>query len=159
MANPESRFRQAIHRHLSSRVHHESSKAIMSNGTPDDYYESLSGLARIEYKHYPKCPVRANMDLVKGNSPKLSALQQAWLWRAYHNGQPVYVVVGFGTERAMRGVILYSPEEWLRPWSPAELKERMRTPAELAKVIDQVLVRGLYEQISENDVRGSTDVP
>lgn len=139
--NPESRFRQAVHRHLPAHVYHESAKALMSNGTPDDYYESKEGHCRIEYKHYPKCPPRAGVDLTKPEKdPKLSALQQEWLKRAYDNGQPVYVIVGFESGHDMWGVVFHDPVEWLQHWDKDELEKIGQKPKELAKYIENHLI-------------------
>jgi hypothetical protein len=114
----------------------------MSNGTPDDYYESAQGHCRIEYKHYPKCPPRAGVDLTKPEKhPKLSALQQGWLKRGYDNYIPVYVIVGFESAHSMWGVIFDSPEDWLRHWTRKELLLRAMKPSEIADVIAESLIK------------------
>ena len=93
-SKPESNFIDRIHRKLNKAVYKQAMGLTATNGTPDYYYEGITGHLWVEYKWYPEKP--DFIDLCDtGKKPNLSKLQQHWLRRANNSGQPIAVVAGF----------------------------------------------------------------
>lgn len=130
---PEATFRDAVDRHLPTTVHRQGGATTFSNGTPDRYYEGRGGALWAEYKYAPKLPKQ--LDLVRGtSSPKLSAMQAAWLRRADWNGVAVCVVLGWP-----EGGVILPGTEWNYLLPADWLREKKLTKREIAAEIARIV--------------------
>ena len=141
-SKPETVFVNSVHRHiLRSEIHMEGMANPYRGGTPDNYYDAaawrgleiyrpISTDLWVEYKFKPKMGLRIDLSN-EASKPALSSLQKKWLRRRSENGQNAWVICGFPEG----GVIMKSPEEWLRVWGKGELKAAMKSRKEIAQCI------------------------
>lgn len=87
---PERKYINKVHRQLDkiSKQIHRQCMTGTGSGTPDYYYEGPIGCLWVEYKATPQNI--SYPDLLK----YLTALQQAWLYRAVYNGVRCGVLAG-----------------------------------------------------------------
>lgn len=127
---PEAVFRMAVERHLPDEVYRQSMGSMYANGTPDRYYEGPAGVLWAEYKYLPKLgPI---LDLRK----LLTALQSRWLERAYSNGVPVCVIVGWGAKQG----VLFGSGGWDQYYAREKLERWAQSRADLALAIAKYTV-------------------
>jgi hypothetical protein len=127
---PEGLFIDAIHSKMESDVFRQAMAVMMSNGTPDRYYDGNRDLW-VEYKWLPKPPKRKFV-------PNLSQLQLRWLQRRHAAGANAWVIVGFppneGATVGKVGIVVTDPREWelgvdpkkYLPMTPQGLATRIR---------------------------------
>jgi hypothetical protein len=91
-SKPESLFIKRINKAFGKQPHETPYSEKMSNpyrgGTPDVYYEGEKDCLWVEFKWYPRTPKKIS------TFEKLSALQTAWVKRAYGSGRNVAIIAG-----------------------------------------------------------------
>lgn len=107
---------KAIESHLPKSIYRMSTTGgMMSNGSPDKYYDGVVRDCWVEYKSLNTLP-RNGLWLVapimgKKSQPngKLSVLQLTWLLRRHQAGQNAFVILILPNRTA---VVLENPREW-----------------------------------------------
>jgi hypothetical protein len=141
---PENQFRSSVHRYISKRVYQEKTNNTYRGGIPDDYYESNGkpGSLWVEYKYTPK--IQRELCLTaKHAKPKLSALQEEWLDRAYRNGQQVAVIIG-----CPKGGVILTDREWLKPITAEDFEANLKSRQELMAWIEDMVTKDGYKRRS-----------
>lgn len=73
-----------------------------TGGVPDCWYSGRAGDLWVEFKYFDADALpKKVIDLVGGNSPILSKLQQSWLRNRHSEGRSVAVVVGFDKKHGL----------------------------------------------------------
>jgi hypothetical protein len=117
-------------------------------GVPDNFYLGLQNVTIelqnpkngrklplfVEYKYLKAIPKRDTTSII----PDLSAQQLKWLQMLIDAGQLALVIVGAPSGRTSEGVIFES-HEWVEGITRAEFIKRMKSYAELAKIITEIV--------------------
>jgi hypothetical protein len=116
-SKPETRYRLRVENKLPSGIYHLKLALPYAGGVADSWYSSTDGDLWVEYKWIPKPPVRVDLDLVGGDDPWISKLQQDWLRDRHEEGRNVGVIVG-----TPKGGLIFPGREWESPVSPEHLE-------------------------------------
>lgn len=130
---PEAAFVKSVNKHLPSVVYHEGMANDYRGGTPDRYYEGNFYHLWIEYKWFKVVPPVIELANTKAKTC-LSSLQQRWLNRAFFNGQPVAVIVGFRD-----GGVIMPGNSWDNRLPRDDFMKLVKTRKEIAQWITQVV--------------------
>ena len=130
-SGPENRFIQSIHRILPANVYRMKNHNTYNSGIADCWYSGLNGDLWVEYKFLSllKRPLTI-VDLVGGNKPVLSALQQNWLSSRSEEGRRVGVIIG-----TTLGGVWFPGTDWMTPLTTAELRSRIVPKQGIAALI------------------------
>lgn len=130
-SGPENRFIQGVHAKLPARVYRMKNHNPYNSGIADCWYSGTSGDLWVEYK-FVKIPKRAStiVDLVSGDDPPLTRLQQEWLKSRHGEGRSVGVIIG--TED---GGIWLPGVTFQKPLSAADIRANLRDKRTLAAMI------------------------
>lgn len=108
----ERSFIDSVHRQVDQEwnLHKQAMTGVMgTSGTPDYYYEAFNWYIWIEYKYVENLP-SAIVLTDRSKNYSLSALQNRWLDRAYHNRTRAAVVLG-----SKQGAIIFVNGAWNLP--------------------------------------------
>lgn len=94
-------------------------------GVPDSYYSGIGGDNWIEWKYLKSVP--RTVDLVSGNKPIITKLQQQWLERRHDEGRNVGVIVG-----SPNGGVIYPGLSWQQVLTREEFLSRCVSKKEQA---------------------------
>lgn len=136
---PETRFITSISGLLAPAVYRLKLNLPYTGGVADCRYEGNAGSIWAEYKYLPRVPPQVN--LIKGNNPILTRLQNEWLKERWHNhvpGQQVVVIVG----HPGGGVILDHPASWEHEFPREEFLSMTATKKEIAAWIEEFTTTG-----------------
>lgn len=135
-SKPETVFIRGVHAQLPVRVYRMKNNNPYNSGIADCWYSGTGGDLWVEYK-FLKIPKRSTtiVDLVAGDDPPLSMLQQQWLSGRHGEGRAVGVIIG-----TPDGGVWLPGVEFKNPLSVAEIRTRLATKRELATIITNFVV-------------------
>jgi len=127
---PENTFIASVHKHLPVDLYRMKNHNEYNGGIADCWYDGERDLW-IEYK-FIKVPVRdaTVIDLIDGNDPAISILQQTWLKDRHTNGRQVGVIVG-----SEKGGVWFPGISWERTYTASEFRSLLVPRAKLADII------------------------
>ena len=134
-SGPENRFIQSIHRLLGAEVYRMKNHNPYTGGVPDCWYSGNKGDLWVEYKflELPKKPSTI-VDLLRGDKPPISPLQQYWLECRHAEGRTVGVIIG-----TPRGGLWRPGISWREPLSSAECACALLSRADIASIITGIV--------------------
>ena len=129
---PENTFIASVHKYLPpiSRLYRMKNHNEYNGGIADCWYSGVSDMW-VEYK-FLKLPVRDRtvIDLVGGNDPTISTLQQEWLKGRHDEGRKVGVIVG-----CKDGGVWFPGTSWETPLTAGEFRSRLIARKDVATQI------------------------
>lgn len=133
MAKPETTFYTSVHKHLPplSELHREKMHNPYRGGTADHWFSGCKADLWVEYK-FIVVPKRDDtmIDLVGGNKPIISVLQQDWLTERHNEGRNVWVIVG-----CKEGGVVFRGREWGGAFDAGSFRLRIKDRKDIANQI------------------------
>jgi hypothetical protein len=133
MAQPETKFRLSVERHLPKTLHREKMANPYRGGTADSWYSGTLADLWVEWK-FILLPKRESTTVL----PPLSPKQNDWLSKRRAEGRRVAVVLG-----CEEGGVMFVHGSWNHPHTTGELRSLMLTRREIAAWIERVTCAGV----------------
>lgn len=134
---PETTFIESVHRHLPpmDELYRMKNHNEFNAGIADVWYSGTASDLWVEYK-FIAVPVRDTtvIDLVSGDKPAISHLQQAWLTERHAEGRNVGVIVG-----CKDGGVWFPGVSWDKTYTAKQFRSDILARKALAKVINDLV--------------------
>lgn len=130
-SKPENTFISSVHRHLPGGLYRMKNHNQYNGGIADVWYSGDKADLWVEYKFLvlPKRPTTV-IDLISGDEPAISHLQQDWLRSRHAEGRNVGVIVG-----CKDGGVWFPGTSWDRTYTTEWFRERVISRNEIAGLI------------------------
>ena len=133
-SKPENTFIASVHKHLPKDLYCMKNHNQYNGGIADVWYSGVSDLW-IEYK-FLVLPKRGTtiIDLINGEDPSISCLQQKWLKDRHAEGRSVGVIVG-----CKKGGVWFPGLSWDTTYTTEWFRESILSRKEIAGRITETL--------------------
>lgn len=130
-SKPENTFISSVHRHLPGDLYRMKNHNQYNGGIADVWYSGTETDLWVEYK-FLVLPKRATtvIDLISGDNPSISRLQQDWLRSRHAEGRNVGVIVG-----CKEGGVWFPGTSWGRTYTAEWFRSCVISRGDLATLI------------------------
>lgn len=130
-SKPENTFIASVHRHLPTDLYRMKNHNPYNSGIADCWYSGTAADLWVEYKFLvlPKRPTTV-IDLISGDNPAISHLQQEWLRGRHEEGRQVGVIVG-----CKDGGVWFPGQTWDTTYTMEQFRSRLLPRKELATLV------------------------